>query len=292
MSGPLVSIVTPSLQQGRFIERTLESVAVQRDGSLADAIEHIVMDGGSTDGTLEILERWRDRIAFSSGPDGGQTAAINAGLARARGDILAYLNADDLHYAGAIAAAVDAFEKDPQADVVYGDADLIDDDDRLIGSYPTEAWSMERLKLICFLCQPAVFFRRRVIEQFGPFDERLDLCMDYEYWLRLGLRGARFVRIPAKLAAARHHADAKTFRLRRQAHTEINDMLKQRLGTVPDNWLSNHAVAVLDGRRVRRDGGFVYVVRVVMLTIIAALRWRRFPSLSLLRNAAWSARHA
>ena len=80
---------------------------------------------------------------------------------------------------------------------------VITPDDRIVGAYPTEEWSMERLKLVCFLCQPAVFFRRRIIERFGPFDARLNYCMDYEYWLRLGLRGARFVHIPTRLAAIR-----------------------------------------------------------------------------------------
>src|ERR1700682_6666499 len=88
---PLVSIIPPSFQQGRFIERTLESVWRQNRDGLAGRIEHIVRDGGSTDGTLEILKRWRDRLSFASGPDGGQTAAINAGMAMARGEILAYL---------------------------------------------------------------------------------------------------------------------------------------------------------------------------------------------------------
>src|SRR5207249_3577720 len=121
-------------------------------------------------GTVEILERWKRRISFSSGPDGGQTAAINSGMAMARGEILAYLNSDDIYYDDAIAAAVAAFERHPSADAVYGDADHIDADDRFIGSYPTEEWSLERLKLVCFLCQPAVFFRRSVLEQIGPFD--------------------------------------------------------------------------------------------------------------------------
>jgi hypothetical protein len=99
MSSVLVSVITPSYQQGRFIERTLQSVRRQGAG-----VEHIVMDGGSTDGTVEILERWRERISFSTGPDGGQTAAINAGMAMARGEILAYLNSDDVYRDGAVAA--------------------------------------------------------------------------------------------------------------------------------------------------------------------------------------------
>jgi glycosyltransferase involved in cell wall biosynthesis len=277
----LVSIVTPSYQQARFIERTLESVARQ-----SGDVEHIVMDGGSTDGTVDILERWRDRISFSSGPDGGQTAAINAGIARARGEVLAYLNSDDVYCEGAVAAAVEAFERDPSADVVYGDAVHIDADDRLTGSYPVEEWSIERLKLVCFLCQPAVFFRRRVIERFGPFDARLHYCMDYEYWLRLGLRGARFVHVPVRFAASRVHDATKTRTRLREAHTETNDMLHERIGHVPDNWLWNYAHAVLDARGIARSADRGYLLRAALLTAAASFRWNGFPSMSLLRGTA------
>lgn len=275
----LVSIVTPSYQQARFIERTLESVARQ-----GGDVEHIVMDGGSTDGTIAILERWRDRISFSSGRDGGQTAAINVGIARARGEVLAYLNSDDVYYDGAVAAAVEVFERDPSADVVYGDAVHIDADDRVTGSYPVEDWSLERLKLVCFLCQPAVFFRRRVIERFGPFDAGLHYCMDYEYWLRLGMRGARFVHIPARLAASRVHAATKTRMRPAEAHTEINNMLRERIGYVPDNWLWNYAHAVLDARGIARSADRSYLFRAALLTAAAAFRWNGFPSISLLRG--------
>jgi glycosyltransferase involved in cell wall biosynthesis len=275
----LVSIVTPSYQQGLFIERTLESVARQGSG-----VEHIVMDGGSTDGTVAILERWRERISFSSARDGGQTAAINAGVARARGDVLAYLNSDDVYYEGAVAAAVAAFTRDPDADVVYGDAVHIDVADRVIGTYPTEEWSIERLKLVCFLCQPAVFFRRRVIERFGAFDARLDYCMDYEYWLRLGMRGARFVHIPTRLAASRIHDATKTRSRPREAHTEINNMLRERIGRVPDNWLWNYAHAVLDSRGIARSADRGYLLRAALLTTAAAFRWNGFPSMPLLRG--------
>jgi glycosyltransferase involved in cell wall biosynthesis len=283
-----VSIVTPSLQQGQFIERALQSVWRQNRGTLAGAIEHIVMDGGSTDGTVGILERWRDRISFSTGPDGGQSAAINAGLAMAGGEILAYLNSDDVYYDGAIAAAVAAFDADPAVDVVYGDADFIDCNDAFIDRYPTEEWSLERLKLVCLLCQPAVFFRRRVLDQFGPFDAKLNYCMDYEYWLRLAGRGARFAHIPFKLAASRIHPATKTQSCPLSAHTETNDMLKALLGTIPDNWLSNYAYAVLDGRGVGRSSNRNYLARVASLTVGAAFRWNGFPSIALLRMLASS----
>lgn len=283
----LVSIVTPSYQQGRFIERTLESVWRQRNNP-AIAIEHIVMDGGSTDGTLPILERWRGRILFSTGPDGGQSAAINAGMAVAGGEILAYLNSDDVYYDGAVATAIAAFEADPEVDVVYGDADYVDSDDRVIAPYPTEEWSLERLKLVCFLCQPAVFFRRRVLVQSGLFDPRLNHCMDYEYWLRLAKSGLRFVHIPVKLAASRLHPATKTLGSPQAAHTEINDMLKEHIGTIPDTWLSNYAYAVLDEHGLPRRTSRDYLARVAVLSVRAAFRWNGAPSWSLLRTLASS----
>lgn len=284
----LVSIVTPSFQQGRFIERTLESV--RRQKGRAD-VEHIVKDGGSSDGTVEILERWRDRISFTSGPDGGQTAAINAGFIEASGEILAYLNSDDVYYDGAVDAAIEVFERDPSLDVVYGEADYIDACDRPLGPYPTEEWSLERLKLVCFLCQPAVFFRRRVIERFGPFDGTLRHCMDYEYWLRIALNGATFRHIPLRLAASRLHAATKTVRFPREVHTEINDMLARHLGKVPDNWLENFGYAVLDGNGRARTKDRGYLLHVALHAVGAAFRWNGAPSMTLLRSLGSSVVH-
>jgi glycosyltransferase involved in cell wall biosynthesis len=275
----LVSVVTPSYQQGAFVERTLESVSRQ-----GEAVEHIVMDGGSTDGTLEVLQRWGDRISFSSGPDGGQTAAINAGMSIARGEILGYLNSDDVYYDGAVAAAVAAFERDPSADVIYGMADLIDAGDRILGAYPTEEWSLERLKRVCFLCQPAVFFRRRVLDRFGLFDPSLRFCMDYEYWLRLGMRNVRFAYLPVRLAGSRIHDETKTRRWPQETHTEINNMLRERIGIIPDNWFWNYAYAVLDGRGVMRTTDRGYLAHMAMLSLRAAVRWNGYPSLFLLRT--------
>jgi len=192
---------------------------------------------------------------------------------------------------GAVASAVAAFERDPLADVVYGDADVIDAEDRFIAPYPTEEWSLDRLKVVCFLCQPAVFVRRRVLDQFGPFDVKLRHCMDYEYWLRLGMHGLRFVHIPVRMAASRLHPATKTLGSPREVHTEINDMLKEHIGTVPDSWLSNYAYAVLDGRGVARRTSRDYLAHIALLTVGAAFRWNGFPSVTLLRALAWSFLH-
>ena len=282
---PRISVITPSYQQGAFIERTLASVWLQRE-EMGELVEHIVMDGGSTDGTKEILQQWTDRLDFVSAPDGGQTAAINAGIIRSRGEIIAYLNSDDVYYPGALAAVLAAFDRNPQIDVLYGDADHIDADDRLLAPYPTEEWSFRRLKQVSFLCQPAVFIRRRLMDRIGLFDEQLDNCMDYEYWLRAAMNGAHFVHLPIRLAASRLHCGTKTFRQPKAVHGEINRMLKKRLCVVPDNWLVNYAHAVLDERRIERSARLPYVAAVSMLTMCAALRWNGYPTLTLMRTVA------
>ncbi|MDP2979195.1 MAG: glycosyltransferase family 2 protein, partial [Thiobacillus sp.] len=183
-----VSIVTPSYNQGQFIERTLQSVASQAGA----VIEHVVFDGDSADNTAEVLRNFSPPVRWVSKKDKGQTDAVNQGIRATDGEIIGWLNSDDIYYPGAVARVVEYFAQHPEIDVVYGMADHIDLDDKAFESYPTESWDFERLQETCFICQPALFFRRRVVEQHGLLDESLNYCMDYEYWLRLGKAGVRF----------------------------------------------------------------------------------------------------
>jgi len=280
-----VSVIRPPYTQGRFLERTIRSVLAQDYPRL----EYLVMDGGSRDESVEILKRYSGELAWVSEKDRGQVDAVNKGLARATGEIIGWLNSDDIFYPGAIAAACDFFERHPQVDVVYGDGNHIDECDGVIEPYPTEDWDFERLKERCFLCQPAVFFRRRVVERFGPLGVEWQYTLDYEYWLRLGKGGARFARMGGVLAGSRLHAGTKTLGSRVKVHAETNAMLKATFGRVPDRWLFNYAHAVLDQKGVPR-GQLRFAVGVSGLAWWTALRWNRRISFSMLRlSGEWIA---
>jgi glycosyltransferase involved in cell wall biosynthesis len=227
-----VSVITPSFNQGIFIERTLQSVATQTGAE----IEHMVIDGGSTDSTVDILKHFNPPVRWISEKDNGQADAVNKGIRDTDGEIVGWLNSDDIYYPQAIERVVDFFKANPDIDVIYGMADHIDIHDKVIEPYPTEPWDFERLKTFCFICQPALFFRRRVVQQYGLLDDSLHYCMDFEYWLRIGKQGARFAYLHQKLAGSRLYSQNKTMRARLQVHQEVIDMLKRTVGHVPVKW--------------------------------------------------------
>jgi len=274
-----VSILTPSFNQGQFIERTLQSVIDQKTQGVV--IEHFVIDGGSKDETIEILRRYGDLVRWISEKDEGQTAAINKGISGSSGEIIGWLNSDDIYYPGAIQRAVDYFMSHPEVDVIYGRADHIDLDDKAFEEYPTEPWSLERLKERCFICQPALFFRRRVVGRHGFLDETLNYCMDYEYWLRLGDGDCCFVFINEKFAGSRLYPDNKTLGARVQVHKEINCMLKQKLGKVPDRWLLNYAHAVTEEKINRSIAPRWFLIKLLFTAFFASLKWNYSLSRSL-----------
>lgn len=266
-----VSIVTPSYNQGVFIERTLRSVASQSGAE----IEHVIFDGGSTDDTVAVLEKFPGPIKWVSEKDRGQTDAVNKGIRATDGDIIGWLNSDDIYYPDAIARVVAFFAAHPEVQLVYGMADHIDENDLAFEAYPTEPWNFERLKETCFICQPALFFRRGVVEAHGLLDERLNFCMDYEYWLRLGKAGVKFAYLEHKLAGSRLYADNKTLGSRIKVHAEINDVMKAKFGVVPDRWIWNYTHAVVEARTQRAQQPRRFALSMLMVAIWASWRWNR-----------------
>ena len=205
-----LSVITPSLNQGRYLAACLDSVRAAAAEAGPNEIEHIVIDGGSSDGTVDLL-RGRSDVRWASERDSGQSHAINKGLAMASGDILAYLCADDLYEPDAAQKVLCAFADYPDADVVYADFYFLEGDSGRKRRKSAAAFRPDNLRNSNPLGQPAVWWRRRVYENFGGFDESLHYCMDHEYWLRLGTN-VRWHYIPEPLAVSRLHADAKTSR--------------------------------------------------------------------------------
>lgn len=287
MGLPKVSVVTPSYNQGRFIGRTIESVLSQ---GIAD-LEYVVMDGGSTDETVRVLEGYGDRLRFRSERDKGQPDAVNKGIASTDGEVIAWINSDDVYYPGALQAVLEVFAARPEVDVVYGAADHINEDDTVIEPYPAEPFSLSRLKDQCILCQPAAFFRRRVVERWGGLDLRWQYTLDYEFWLRLAKGGAVFDFLPQKLAGSRFYPETKTSGAKLTVHAEINDMMAATFGRVPDRWLCNYAhVLVREKWNLDATGPF-FAPAVALASLRASWTWNRRLSAALLRTtASWLTR--
>jgi len=204
---PTVTIVTPSYNQAPYLEATIRSVLDQD----YPRIEYIVMDGGSTDGSVEIIKKYADRLAFwTSEPDEGQTDAINKGFARAKGEIIAWLNSDDVYRPGAIAEAVAFMQTHPDVGMVYGNADYIDGEGNIIGWFPAAETDYKRLRRgYVHIPQQAAFFRASVWRMVGPLDPSFYFAMDYDLWVRIASVSAIRYQ-PRTWAAFRLHGDAKS----------------------------------------------------------------------------------
>lgn len=208
-AAPLFTIIMPTRNQARWLEQALRSVL---DQAVPGRVELVVFDALSTDGSAAILERYRHQVDWRRAADRGQVDAINRGLAEARGEIVAWLNSDDVYLPGALAQVRQAFAADPALDFVYGDALEIDEDGRILTPNPfTEDCVPERyFTSHNFICQPTLFMRRHVFARVGPLRDDLHWFMDYAWFgrmMQLGLRGRR---LPAFLAANRDHPATKT----------------------------------------------------------------------------------
>jgi len=225
---PKISIVTPSFNHGMYLERTIRSVIDQNYPNL----EYIVQDGGSHDGSAEILRKYADSLRhWESAKDNGQSHAINLGFRHATGEIMAYLNSDDFLLPGTLPYIADYFRRHPEIDVVYGHRIVVDAEGREVGRWVLPPHNDEVLSSVDYIPQETLFWRRRIWEKVGgQVDESFQFAMDWDLLIRFRDAGARFVRLPRFLAAFRVHPSQKTsaqiedlgareiYRLRRRCH--------------------------------------------------------------------------
>jgi glycosyltransferase involved in cell wall biosynthesis len=205
---PLVSIITPSYNQAKYLEATIQSVL----GQDYENIEYILVDGGSSDSSVEIIQKHADQLAWwVSEPDKGQTEAINKGFARAQGTILAWLNSDDTYQPGAVSEAVAFFQEYPDLGLIYGDANFINAQGKVIGQFNAQQTSYRRLRRGgVYIPQQAAFWRADLWKQVGPLDPETYFAMDYDLWVRLA-RVSQIRYFPGHTwANFRLHDDAKT----------------------------------------------------------------------------------
>lgn len=202
-----ISVITPSFNQARFLEATIKSVLSQNYPNL----EYLIIDGGSRDDTLNILKRYSDKLCWLSEPDNGQAHAINKGFKKSTGDIVAWLNSDDIYLPDTLCYVANFFKQHPEVDVVYGDYHLIDLQSRVLLRKKEIPFDYNILLYgLDYISQPTTFFRSRIFEQVGYLDENLHYGLDWEYWLRIAIHGGKFAHLPCYLAATRWHTNAKT----------------------------------------------------------------------------------
>ena len=223
---PLVSVITPSYNQGQFLEQTVLSVLNQD----YPHIEYLVMDGGSTDNSLEVIRRYADHLAYwESKPDRGQAHAINKGLKRAKGEIIGWLNSDDVLLTDTVSRAVATFAEYDAVDVVYGRLVRIDSDGEPV---PTPTLPKDRVEFTrhnvigeCVVNQPGAVWRRRIMKQTGYLNEKLNYALDYEYWVRMILAGGKFKKLPNPVAQFRLSSGSKTV-------GQTSNMAREHLGVI------------------------------------------------------------
>lgn len=254
---PLISVITPSYNQGQFIRETIESVLSQD----YPAIEYIVVDGGSSDGTVNILQEYGDRIIWISELDEGQADAVNKGVRLAKGEFIGWLNSDDIYEPGALSTVIETFQKNPDISVVYGEAWHITISGQIIARYPIESFNYRRLAETCYICQPAAFIRTNSFLEAGLLRTDLQLCMDYEFWIRLGHEKS-FLYTSKVLASSRLYPENKTFSRTDEVFREVMTMVSQYYGYVPITWVYGYLQ-----NRTRGKWSFQFPVQVLITFI-------------------------
>jgi len=240
---PMISIITPSYNQKKFIEQTILSVQRQKYPSY----EHIVIDGGSTDGTIAVLKKYGKKVRWISEPDKGQADAINKGMRLAKGEILAYLNSDDTYEKGALQKVGEYFYRNPNIKFIYGKGKYVDENGHYLEDYPNAIVDKLTMFYECNVCQPSSFWRRKLWEEVGEFDPGRQMVMDYEYWMRVQKK-YKMKFFNRYLANYRLHNDSKTVSKRKYVYQEAIAVSVKHYGRVSYNWIVGYMyVTVLLG---------------------------------------------
>jgi glycosyltransferase involved in cell wall biosynthesis len=234
-----IAMVTPSLNHARYIRSTLDSVV----GQNYPLLSYHVQDGGSRDGSLAILSEYNGRLNWESAEDSGQSEAINRGFAKLDGDIMAYLNSDDILLPGSLAYVEKYFSEHPDVDVIYGHRISIDSNGLEIGRSILPTHDAEVIKWCDFIPQETMFWRRRVWDTLGGIDQRFQYAMDWDFILRAHERGFRFVRVPRFIGAFRVHHLQKTFKWIDIGEAESRQLRVRSLGRIPTSLEIERAIS-------------------------------------------------
>jgi len=226
-----------------YIRETIESVLSQDCAEL----EYIIMDGGSTDGTLDILKSYGTRLKYYSAPDAGTADAVNKGFARASGSLFGWLSADDTYLPGTLNTVIRRFLEYRDAVALHGQGYWVNSGSQTLGAYPSQPADFNRLQSDCCICQPACFFRREAFFKVGGLDPELQFSFDYDLWIRLAKAG-QFVCIPDFLATSRMHTSNKTLGGRGKVFRETFCVLRRHYRYVPFNWIYSYAAWLHDRR--------------------------------------------
>jgi GT2 family glycosyltransferase len=228
-----VVVVTPSFNQGAYIEQTILSVLNQSYSNL----KYFVIDGGSTDQTLEIVKKYQDRLTLISEKDSGYPEAVNKVLGRAQGKYMIWMASDDLFFSRHSLGRLVTAAEQQKADIVYGDSFYVDENSKIIGSYRTADFSGQALREWCMICQPASLFRFDQFQKAGGLDQSLRCIADYDLWLKFSDMGCEFFRIGGAIACYRLHGESLTIRQKKTSYVEIFDLQTKKYKNVGRNWV-------------------------------------------------------